>query len=139
MALYFYQNFSRIRYRVSYTFLLPAILFLLFAYSREHLQVRFRDIKTFLKAIYGVVAVGASAAVIFYANSVYLSSVQRSVGNSIVAAFHVYNSDSLTDFVDSFIVRLIPSGNGYKVTEYADGGNDYLARFYVISTYDSFR
>ena len=103
--------------------------------ARERTKTRYmeQDGKLYLSADAG------NARLYHYANSVYLSSVQRSVGNSIVAAFHVYNSDSLTDFVDSFIVRLIPSGNGYKVTEYADGGNDYLARFYVISTYDSFR
>lgn len=74
MALYFYQNFSRIRYRVSYTFLLPAILFLLFAYSRDQLQVRFRDPKNVWKVIYAIVAVGASAAVVCYANIKYLQS-----------------------------------------------------------------
>ena len=74
MALYFYQNFSRIRYRVSYTFLLPAILFLLFCYSREHLQIRFRDAKNFLKVIWSVLSVAASAAVICYANVRYFQS-----------------------------------------------------------------
>lgn len=74
MALYFYQNFSRIRYRVSFTFLLPAILYLLFSYSREHLQVRFTDVKTFLKVIYAAVSIGASAAVVCVANVTYLRS-----------------------------------------------------------------
>ena len=100
MALYFYQNFSRIRYRVSYTFLLPAILFLLFAYSRDQLQVRFEDPKNVLKVIYAVAAVGASAAVICYANVKYL--------NSNYAHVNVGFDDSVQDYVkeqeDTFFI-----------------------------------
>ena len=104
MALFFYQNFSRIRYRVSYTFLLPAILFLLFSYSREHLQVRFEEPKTFLKVIYAVVAVGASAAVICYANVKYL--------NSNLAHINIGFDDSVQDYVeeqdDTFFIYTYP-------------------------------
>lgn len=90
MALYFYQNFSRIRYRVSYTFLLPAILFLLFCYSREYLQIRFRDAKNFLKVIWSVLSVAASAAVICYANVRYFQSNLAHINVSFDAVVQDY-------------------------------------------------
>ena len=75
MGLYFYQNFARMRYRVSYTFLLPALAFLLLMYQRENMQVRFRGRKVYLKALYlsfavfGCIAVSALCNVKLYQNN----------------------------------------------------------------------
>lgn len=65
-GLYEYQYLSRLSYRVTLTFFLPALVYLMVAFSQDRLRVKYRSLPVPGKRFaYGVIALFAAATIIF--------------------------------------------------------------------------
>ncbi len=65
-GLYEYQYLSRLSYRVTLTFFLPALVYLMVAFSQDRLRVKYRSLPVPGKRfVYGVISLFAAATIIF--------------------------------------------------------------------------
>lgn len=65
-GLYEYQYLSRLSYRVTLTFFLPALVYLMVAFNQDRLRVRYRSLSVGGKRFaYGVIALFAAATIVF--------------------------------------------------------------------------
>ena len=75
---------------------------------------------------------------------VCIQSAERIHTNAVQLVMHAHGSAAnWTEWLDKdrddyFTVTLVKTDDGYRVDEYSDGGNDYIARFYTVSSRDNF-